>query len=726
MKRNPQAEVTKSALATVVAVVMIGLTWMVYRWTQPDTPNAFVKVGQAFFETFETSQIAQMEMAAVDKAGKPLSFTVRRTNGLWTIPSHYDYPAEAAERLSRTATELIGLERHRLASSEKGAQVLLGTLDPTSDEGKADPENAGKLLRFTDSNGEPVFHLIIGKQVEQKDSAADSLLGLEQPTERMYYVRVPAEKESYVAKLDLDVSTKFSDWIEPDLLELTAADMRQLKVDNSRLESRQVIANQGVEVRRVRVPGEELVLEKSDDFAEWKIPDLNVEQEVMNSEAVNLLVNTIEGVELIGVRPRYKFQGQSVTDSNFDFQFPAEVANDVAAQQAIVNDLQDDLMSRGFGLARDPEGDQIKLVSEHGELKTTTKDGLVYTLYFGSQIVGSDEAIEIGAAEPKAQPAVDEAKPDGDEAKPEGENTEPAAKNPVPADQSTARFLLVRVAHDPELMSDRPVPPTEPQRMILPDGVGEPANDSANPPQESAGEKNDQAEGSTTTDEKTESSEKADDGDKAEDGSIQSSTDEPLAVNFVSFSRQDETPPVQEQTPPVQEQTPPVQEQAPPVQEQTPPVQEQAPPTTEQTSPPVIQDPVTQDTETQDTVPVDPLAPVAPPQKKMTKEDMQKALDAEFEKQKLAFESQKAQYELDVKEFATRTEKAAEKAKRLSERFANWYYVVPSSDLDRLRLTRAEVVKPKTAEPANPMPTGLPPGLQLPEGFQLPPTRLPD
>jgi hypothetical protein len=166
---------------------------------------------------------------------------------------------------------------------------------------------------------------------------------------------------------------------------------------------------------------------------------------------------------------------------------------------------------------------------------------------------------------------------------------------------------------------------------------------------------------------------------------------------------------VQEQTPPVQEQTPPVQEQA-----QEPPVQEQAPPVTEQTSPNEPTPPVVQD----------PATPANPVEKKMTREEMQKALDAEFEQRKLAFEQQKVQYELDVKDFEARVEKAKAKAKRLSERYADWYYVVPSSDLDRLRLTRAEVVKLKDLDPANP--AGLPPGLQLPDGFQLPPTQLPN
>jgi hypothetical protein len=109
----------------------------------------------------------------------------------------------------------------------------------------------------------------------------------------------------------------------------------------------------------------------------------------------------------------------------------------------------------------------------------------------------------------------------------------------------------------------------------------------------------------------------------------------------------------------------------------------------------------------------------------MTREDMQKALDAEFEKQKAAFEQQQRQYALDIQAFEERVAKAQEKAQRLSERLASWYYVVPSSELDRLRVNRADVVKPKDLAVENPLgvPGGLPPG--FPPGLELPPSGLP-
>lgn len=731
MKRKPQIEVAISTVAAGAAIAMVTLTWMVYGLTQPRTPDSFLKVGAVFFDDFKTSQIVQMELAAVDKSGQPLNFNVRKTNGLWTIPSHYDYPAEAVERLSRTATELIGLERKSLASIEKGAHALLGTLDPASDEGKADPENAGKSLKLLNSNGETVFHLIIGKQVEKKNAPQDSLLGLEQSDDRFYYVRVPAEKETYTAKLDLDISTKFSDWIQTDLLELDSSEMREIRVDNAHLVEEQ----KGLQIRRVRVPGEIVLLRKQDDFGEWKLPDLDNTQEVMNSETVSSLISSIEGIQLLGVRPRYKYQGQSIIDSNFEFAFPDEVANDDDAKSQIFNDLQEDLINRGFGLAHDPDKNQLMLVSEQGELTTTTKDGLVYSLYFGSQMVGTEEAIQIGEGAAKTEPQAGEAKEgeskEGEptEGEPNGDDSQadPAAKQPAAPEQTTARFLLVRVSHDPDLMSDQPVAPVEPERLTLPEGVGKPASETGAAPSEDSGQPTTDAATEATTEPATEAApttttegqgdssnegatdSNSDSGEKV-DGNVESSDGQPSPmVQLVSFTNQDETPPVQEPTPSVEEPTPPTQEPSPPTQDATPPAQEQVP-----------ADPATT---TQD-----PAVTDKPPVKELTREEMQQALDAEYEKQLLEYKQLQTQYELDVKDFETRTKAAQEKAKRLSERFAAWYYVVPSSELDRLRLLRADVVKAKDLDPTNPvgLPGGLPPGLRLPEGFELPPSALPN
>lgn len=771
MKHNPQAEIIKTSVAAVGALCVVAATWLVFWATQAGEPDRTARVGKAFFEAFESAdQIAQMEIAALDDNGTPLSFVVKKSNGLWTIPSHYEYPAEAGERLSRTATVLIGLERRRLASSEKAAQERFGTLDPNSEEGKADPENAGKALRFLDTNGEEVFNLIVGREVERDPTANDSPLGIEAEEPAQFYVRVPSEKETYVANLDLDISTRFVDWINKDLLEFTSRDIRQLRVDNSVLETRQVLTNQGIALQRQRIPGEELILEKSDEFSPWTIGDLNSETEQLNNEIVNALVGTIDNIEFMGVRPRYKYQGQTVLGPDLSFVFPENVGDDIPTQQAIVDELQDDLLSRGFGLTRNPETNDIQLVSDHGEFSAVTREGLVYTLYFGAQIEGEEEAIQIGqgeAAEPSAnsEDADDESADNQANEKPDQETDQ----------NSKGRFLLVRVSHDPNRMADRPEPPVEPQPMTLPDNVGRPtetpeteasATDSGSADEQAAvqkGENNNAgdnaAEEAGTTEQKAEAGEAANgeaqsgaEGDKGDEGQTESIDEEATETGGGQINRlgpyapeiDDETVangPSITQDEKQEEAQGDVQggetKENPPVDESqiNETAQEEANAKSDVTADAGAQDTEGLATESQkqemetaaETKPAQNAADAAnqnSQEQGMTREDMQKALDAEYERQKAAFEQQKQQYEQDVKAFEERVQKAQEKAERLSQRFADWYYVVPSSNLDRLRLTRAEVVQPKAADDAgSDLPIQNP--LGLPPGFQLPPSGLP-
>ncbi len=755
MKKNPQFEVVKSAIATGVAVFTLGLTWGVYVYTQPSELEQFTKVGQAFFADFQShTQIAKMELAALDRDAKPLTFNLAKRDDIWTIPSHYDYPAEAGERLSRTATDLIGLVRHRMVSSEKGAQKRFGTLDPTSEEGKNDPENAGKLLRFVDRGGEVVFELIIGRELESKEKTGDMFLGFEQETERLYYTRVPSEKETYLAKLDLDISTRFSDWINPDLLELNSREMRQLRVDNSRLETREVATPLGIVLDKEPVEGEELILVKSDDFEPWKLPDLNEAEEQINAKLVDELVATIDNIELVGVRPRFKYQGQSVLGPDLSFRFPENVANNVQAQQAIVDDLQRELMSRGFALTRDGNSGDIKVVSEHGEFSALTKDGLVYTLYFGARISGSEEAIEIGNAEP----VVDAGEPEDGEKNvdEDGGAGEKDSEKVDDADQSEGRFLLVRVTFDESAMEGRPVPPVAPEPLVLPPGVGEEKSTEAEQgaaDETGAGEKIDESTEQSAppkeqdvqkeTEEQTGQTEGERRIDSAQQGEVpgeQGSPDEgrgPFAQDEQQEQSQEQAQEQEVEKEQQGEQQDANSEAAKVLEQEQEGVSEAKQDlekaeggkqeAVEQEA--VEQEGAEQEAVEQEGAAVQDTEQTPPPT--MTREDMQKALDAEFAKQQAAFEEQQRQYALDVKSFEDRVAKAREKAERLSERFANWYYVVPAGKLDRLRMTRAEVVQPKVADgedndlPIN-NPLNLPPGFQLPEGFELPPSRLPN
>ena len=67
-------------------------------------------------------------------------------NGVWVIPSHYDYPADAKDRMASAAGLVIGLEKGPVRSDSRADHAALGVVDPRDQE--AELEGRGLLVRF--------------------------------------------------------------------------------------------------------------------------------------------------------------------------------------------------------------------------------------------------------------------------------------------------------------------------------------------------------------------------------------------------------------------------------------------------------------------------------------------------------------------------------------------------------------------------------------------------
>ena len=48
----------------------------------------------------------------------------------WVIPSHYNYPADAKDRLSKTAAAIIDLTKDTVRSNSNEDQEPMGVIDP--------------------------------------------------------------------------------------------------------------------------------------------------------------------------------------------------------------------------------------------------------------------------------------------------------------------------------------------------------------------------------------------------------------------------------------------------------------------------------------------------------------------------------------------------------------------------------------------------------------------
>ena len=302
-------------------------------------------------------------------------FRVEEQDGVWTIPSHYGYPAEAADRLATCSSSLIGLTRESLVGRTKDDHERFGVLDPL-DEDLLDPDAAGKRVTLKDSSGNVLVDLIIGKQAEERDATdRDIAFGQTQPVQE-YYVRRPDEMQTYKIELDLELSTRFSDWIRPDLLDLEPSDLRRLAIDNYEL--KEEADPLGRLTQLFKKQGDQLLLDREDGFGQWKLEGLADSMELDDAK-VNKAVTTLSDLKIVGVRKKTGYKDEQLLTPDLKLNRIEELEQNLPLFQRIMAQLQNELSEYGFNLAPAGQNSQdLILVSNYGELMAGTNDGVVY------------------------------------------------------------------------------------------------------------------------------------------------------------------------------------------------------------------------------------------------------------------------------------------------------------------------------------------------------------
>jgi hypothetical protein len=667
-----------------VAVVAVGLAALVNHLTQPEPMDQFGRVGEAFFEDFEPSKAKSLEVVVFDKnTSRSRKFRVEMKDGLWTIPTHHDYPAEATKRLAETVATVMGIERESLAGRRKKEHERFGVVDPNADD-ITDPESVGTRITIGGEGEEPLADFIIGKQVgeddeEDSDGSPAATEG-DQQTGPAYYVRRPDEEETYRAHVKLaDVSTEFTDWIEPDILQLKSADenngpssdnyLGYLGIRNYEVERREVQVQQGPfiipTIRYFVSEMEELELTKDGQWGSWKLEGLDDENEELKSSEITDVVSALENLEIKGVRPKAMINGEPLLGDDLGLREIEVLKNDREAAIEAMDVLSADLAEKGF-LLTGGEDEPTRLMSDKGELKVASNAGIVYHLYFGSVFTGDSDSVEVGGDEKKVE-STEEGEESGD-------------------DDERNRYLLVRVDFDESYMDEKPerpappmppvkpVPPTPPNLPLIPDG---PVDG-----------------GETPADDKPVDDTEPTDDTEATDPDV-TETDEPTVDK-------EEVPPAPTPDPVAETEPPDGEDTADGTSEEA---SEEADET--EASDEAVDETADADAETEDgngSEVGDDTEEKPKSEFELLLEKYQEDLKA-YEDELAAFPEQEEQYrkdldqyEQDVKEYKERIEKSKEKVEKLRERFANWYYVISAKDLEDLRLTRSELVSLKEKE----------------------------
>jgi len=343
------SETRKTMTYAGAALLLLALAFL----TAPRniTPDAFLDRGEAFFPEFTDPNVATtLEVIEFDEetaAARP--FKVTFNEGRWTIPSHHNYSADGKERLAKTAAGVIDIRKDDFRSNNVADHEAFSVLDPL-DQTVTTLKGRGKRVTIKGESDQILADLIIGNKLEGRDN--------------FRFVRLPDQKRVYVSRIDIDISTKFEDWIELALLEVNQSDIEQLALKDYSINERTGTINQ----RDV------VILDRDQDS--WKTTRMSSNQEV-DSTKIDVLLRAIEELSIVGVRPKPEGLSRNLSRS--------EVGEGIS--QADVFSLQ----SKGYYFTRDGN-----LVSNEGELEIRSSQGVVYTLRFGEILYGTGDAVTAG------------------------------------------------------------------------------------------------------------------------------------------------------------------------------------------------------------------------------------------------------------------------------------------------------------------------------------------
>jgi hypothetical protein len=382
-----------TAAALLAVVLLTG--------TRPKEAEVFTQQGKPFYPEFvdplKASALEIWDFEESTATAKP--FRVAFEGGKWVIPSHNNYPADAKERLAKTATAVIDLKKDQIASATEKDHEALGVVDPL-DTTVTGTKGRGRRVKFFGGTS-PMADFIFGKDAGEGKK----------------YVRVPGEKRTYVSKTPGEISAKFEDWVETDLLQVSSAAIKRIVIDKYSFDEQA----ESIKDRQVNT------LARDESAKPWTINELK-ETEEIHADNVSAMTSALDDLKIAGVRPKPP-QLAKLRD--------LEELKKMPRNQAIM--AVQDLAARGFFLTRD-----LTLICNEGEMTVACDDGIVYTLRFGEALFGSGEEITAGTPAKK-----DEKKPDD--------------KKDEKAGGTENRYLFVSVRFDESLLG---APPAEPKPYV--------------------------------------------------------------------------------------------------------------------------------------------------------------------------------------------------------------------------------------------------------------------
>jgi len=366
-----------------------------------------------FPELSDAAKAASLEIVSYDDELSTLHpFKVMQSGGVWVLPAHQNYPADAKEQLAAAATALVDLKMLDLVSKSPGDHETYGVIEPDPEKIKPGMTGVGQLVEIRDGSGNKLARLIVGKEDKRR-------VGGDASGRTLRFVRKAGQDPVYRVEIDTSkFTTDFDDWIEKDLLKLSPWDVRRLGLEDYSLVAAESNGRVGVQLdRKYRVD-----LAYDDKDAKWSLARLEAfsedgeskeetlpEGEELASGKLNDLRNALGDLKIVDVARK-----------------PSGLSSELKAEESFTNDREavTSMQQKGFLPLKTGE-----ILSTDGETIVGMKDGVEYVLRFGAPTTV--------AAEGKSAKAKDAGSPE-------------AGKDD--AGETSGRYLLVMARFNEKLL----------------------------------------------------------------------------------------------------------------------------------------------------------------------------------------------------------------------------------------------------------------------------------
>src|SRR6516165_5887523 len=158
-------ELWKTLTFVAVAILLTGAAFVSTR-DRRNVNAEFNDQGQPFFADFKDAlACTDLEVVEFEPSTATASrFRVMFKDKKWVIPSHYDYAADAKDRLANTAAAIMDLTKDTIRSNRSDDQEAMGVIDPL-DAKVTTLQGRGKRITLRDASEKVLADFIIGNTV---------------------------------------------------------------------------------------------------------------------------------------------------------------------------------------------------------------------------------------------------------------------------------------------------------------------------------------------------------------------------------------------------------------------------------------------------------------------------------------------------------------------------------------------------------------------------------